>query len=61
MFVMLKAPGDTGKRMLLNLDLCVSFSEGDKGEAIALTIGGFPVVTGETFNSVLADMMAPPA
>lgn len=55
MFVLMTAPN--GKRMLLNLDLVVVFQEGEKGETVALTLGGLPVTMGEQFNFVMNEML----
>lgn len=46
-----------GKRMLVNLDACVAIGEGDKGEAVAMSIGGVPVSTGTKFETIMSDML----
>ena len=54
-FVLLKTT--QGKRFLVNLDACVGIGEGDHGEAVAMSIAGVAVPTGEKFDVVMKDML----
>ncbi len=54
MFVAMTLPN--GKRFLLNLDVVLGFSEGDKGEAVAVSLAGIQVTLGETFDTLQADL-----
>lgn len=55
-FVLLKTV--EGKRFLVNLDAVVGIGEGPNGEAIAMSISGVAVPTGEKFDTVMKDMLA---
>jgi hypothetical protein len=45
------------KKMLVNLDACVAIGEGEKGEAVAMSIAGVAVPTGIAFATVMSDML----
>lgn len=55
MFVLMKAVD--GRRLLVNLDQMFCVQEDDKGGAVAVSISGAAVPTGETFDFVLHEFM----
>lgn len=54
-FVLMATP--EGKRMLINLDACVAIGEGEKGEAVAMSISGTALPTGIKFEVMMKDML----
>ena len=56
MYVILKGPD--GRRLAVNTYQAFALQEGADGRGAVISIGGFAVPTGQTFDELLSDMDA---